>query len=1170
MSLDNSSGIGRNIAAWVLLATSLRAFSLVASTHDVATPRVPVTTTYHDQQVTDDYQWLENGASPEVREWTARQNARTQSYFERSRLRDSLADDLEELYEDAGASYFQAQARGHHLFVMRYRPPAQQAALLMFTGITNLERHVTLFDANLIETNGATSLDWFIASPDGERVAVCLSRLGSEKGSLKFLETTNRRAVTDVIPYVQSATAGGSAVWNTNGTGIFYTRYPHPGERPEADLNFYQQVWYHRLGTPVAEDTYELGKELPRIAEIELEASHEGGFIIAAVANGDGGEFAHWLRSPAGGWRQITRFEDGIKAAHFGRDNMLYLLSRKGTPRGQILRVPRDAPDLAQAHLFLAQGSNVIAALTSARTGLFVKDLVGGPSQVRFIDYQARAERLLPLKPVSAVSEMEVWQEDQLLMRVANYTEPFAYYQFKPSTNKLTKTILAGSSPVEFGDVEVVREVATSKDGTQIPMNILRRKGLQLDGNAPTLLYGYGGYGVSLEPGFDFTRRLWFDAGGVLVIANLRGGGEFGETWHQAGCLTNKQNVFDDFIACAEWLVAHRYTNPRRLAIEGRSNGGLLMGAGLTQRPDLFRAVSAEVGIHDMLRVELDPNGAFNVTEFGTVKDRAQFEALYAYSPFHHVKEGVKYPAVLLTTAEQDGRVNPYHSRKMAARLQDATRSDYPVLLRVSSGAGHGMGSALKERIAERADILAFLMNELEMDRSRWVCSTAVERGPWSGAITPNSVVIKAKLAKPEPVVWLQLSPNRALNQSKFFKPIAPTTNEERIAQWSIAGLKPDTTYYYAIRTDGRPDLEKRGQFRTFTDGASSFNFAYASCARSGSTNGVFDTIRTLQPAFFMNIGDFHYRDISSNSEKRFRRAYDLVLYSSTQAQLYRNIPFVYIWDDHDFGGNSADRRVASRPAARHVYDEYVPHYPLPFSGTQDPICFAFTLGRARFIVTDLRSQRDPTRMPDNEKKSMMGAPQKAWFKRELLDANSKYPLIFWVSTLPWIGEVTTNYYPLGTNQTGYLTDSTLGKPPERRKGRYPYNVDDWSAYATERHELAEFFQSHQIRGLCILHGDSHMLAADDGSHSDYSSNGQGPRIPVMCAAPLDQSPSHKGGPYSQGIYHTSSGEGCFGLVTVNDSGSQIEVIYSGRNLRNEEKVSLRFTVDASAKKPGK
>jgi prolyl oligopeptidase len=247
-----------------------------------------------------------------------------------------------------------------------------------------------------------------------------------------------------------------------------------------------------------------------------------------------------------------------------------------------------------------------------------------------------------------------------------------------------------------------------------VPLNIIRRKGTKLDGTNPTLLYGYGGYGVNLNPGFLGSRgRIWLDQGGVYVIANLRGGGEYGEQWHKEGNLTRKQNVFDDFAACAEHLIQRKYTSPAHLAIMGGSNGGLLMGVELTQHPELFRAVVSSVGIYDMLRVELDPNGAFNITEFGTIKDLDQFKALYAYSPYHHVQDGTKYPAVLFLTGENDHRVNPLNSRKMTARLQTANASDHPILLRTTAIAGHGIGTALDEQIEQGADIFSFLFDQL-------------------------------------------------------------------------------------------------------------------------------------------------------------------------------------------------------------------------------------------------------------------------------------------------------------------------------------------------------------------------------------------------------------------------------------------------------------------------
>jgi prolyl oligopeptidase len=307
---------------------------------------------------------------------------------------------------------------------------------------------------------------------------------------------------------------------------------------------------------------------------------------------------------------------------------------------------------------------------------------------------------------------MLVTQGDEVVFRSGRF-DPYAWLRYNPNRNKerVESTVLYGKSPVSFGDVEAVRQKAVSKDGTKVPLSIIRKKGLRLDGENPTILTGYGGYGISLTPNFDVSQRVWLDQGGVIAIAHLRGGGEFGEPWHQAGSLTNKQNVFDDFAACAEFLIRSNYTLPSKLAISAGATAGH-MGATLAQHPDLMQAVVSHVGIYDMLRVELDPNGAFNVTEFGTVKNPDQFKALYAYSPYHHVMDKTNYPAVLMLTGENDGRVNPAHSRKMTARLQSATASNRPVLLRTSSSTGHGVGTAWRTH-SELADVYAFLFEQL-------------------------------------------------------------------------------------------------------------------------------------------------------------------------------------------------------------------------------------------------------------------------------------------------------------------------------------------------------------------------------------------------------------------------------------------------------------------------
>jgi prolyl oligopeptidase len=359
------------------------------------------------------------------------------------------------------------------------------------------------------------------------------------------------------------------------------------------------------------------------------------------------------------------------------------------------------------------QTAAVIEGYAPAQSGVYVDGLLGGPSELRFYPSAGGAASEVPLPAVSAVHQM-VWLEgDEVLFKQTTYVSPYVWSKLDRPTSQPRATKMMGTSPVSFDDVEVVREFATSKDGTKVPMNIIRPKGIKLDEKNPTLLSAYGGYGISLSPQFDLGNRVWFDQGGVYVVANLRGGGEFGEEWHKAGNLTKKQNVYDDFLACAQWLIDNKYCDSKRLAIEGGSNGGLLMGAALTQRPDLFGAVVSHVGIYDALRTELEPNGEFNVTEFGTVKNLEQFRALYAYSPYHRVVDGTKYPPVLLTSGDHDGRVNPWQSRKMAARLQAANKSAHPILLRTTSTAGHGIGTSLDERIDEEADVWGFIFDQL-------------------------------------------------------------------------------------------------------------------------------------------------------------------------------------------------------------------------------------------------------------------------------------------------------------------------------------------------------------------------------------------------------------------------------------------------------------------------
>jgi prolyl oligopeptidase len=679
------------------------------------TPKKPVSDEYHGTTVEDPYQWLEKDDDPEVKAWSKAQNQRTRTYLDELPDRAGIEKQLTDWYAKTSPSYSSLVSRPGILFAMKFQPPRQQPLLVTLASVDDPKSEKIVIDPNALDAKGTTAIDWFVPSLDGKRVAVSLSKSGSEDGTLHIYETATGKALPDTIARVQYPTAGGSAAWNADSTGIYYTRFPRKGERPEADLNFYQQVYFHKLGTADTEDTYSIGKDFPRIAEIVLEASRDGRYILATVANGDGGDFAHYLLGPEATWKQITQFSDQIKAARLGRDNALYLLSRAGAPRGKILRLPLDTPELNSAVEIVPAGEPVIEQIVPTTDALYVGDLLGGPSQIRRFGLDGKGETVIPTPKISAVQQMLAVEDNSLLFRDASYTEPAAWFHYEKGKTEPVKTALRSTSPVSFADIEVTREFATAKDGTKIPLNIIFRKGIKRDGQNPTLLYGYGGYGISMSPNFDFTRRLWFDRGGVYVVANIRGGGEFGEDWHKAGNLTKKQNVFDDFAAAAEYLIKQKYTRPEKLAIQGGSNGGLLMGAMITQHPDLMRAVVSSVGIYDMLRVELAPNGAFNVTEFGTVKDPEQFKALYAYSPYHHVVDGTKFPSILMMTGANDGRVAPYHSRKMTARLEEATKSDDLILLRTSSSAGHGIGTALSERIKQSADIYAFLFAQLDM-----------------------------------------------------------------------------------------------------------------------------------------------------------------------------------------------------------------------------------------------------------------------------------------------------------------------------------------------------------------------------------------------------------------------------------------------------------------------
>lgn len=722
----------------------------------IAAPRRPATTSLFGATVVDDYAWLEDSESAETKAFIDAENALSRSALDALPERAAVRARVASILSAGGADWSSLLYEGGRLFALKSSPPKQQR-LLVEIGASVLQPRTAstaptesvILDPNALDPSGKTTIDFFVPSPDGRTLAVSLSKNGTESGDLHLIDAATGKDRNETIARVNGGTAGGSVAFNADGTGFYYTRYPRAPERSGADQDFFQQVWFHKIGSPESKDTMALGEGLPRIAEIELVRSPDGRRVMAHVANGDGGEVEHHVLD-SGKWTRLSRFEDEIVQAAFGPDGAIYAVSRKGAPRGKIVTFapPYDKPPVDVA----PEGDAVVDEVVVAKGVLYAIETELGPSRVRRIPLGVKPEplarepsskkasskqgkkrdapakespttislsergisaALLPLPPISNVTSV-LRVGDDLLVRVESYVEPPRWMLYRASEHRLIETSLAKKAAFDMSDVEVTRATCASKDGTRVPMSVLTKRGAPRDGSMSGLLTGYGGFGVSVRPRMRATFRVWLDHGGVVAEANLRGGGELGEAWHRAGSRTHKQNVFDDFAACAKALFDQRYTQPSRLAITGRSNGGLLMGASLVQHPEMFRAVVASVGIYDMVRTELSPNGAFNITEYGSVKDEAEARALLAYSPFHHVKDDVVYPAVLFTTGANDPRVDPYHSRKMVARLQAATAGgSRPVLLRADASTGHGMGTPLDAEIEETTDALAFLLHEV-------------------------------------------------------------------------------------------------------------------------------------------------------------------------------------------------------------------------------------------------------------------------------------------------------------------------------------------------------------------------------------------------------------------------------------------------------------------------
>ncbi len=683
----------------------------------IDTLREPVSATYHGQDVTEDYRWLEE-RSDRTREWTAAQDARARAYLDSLPGRESIRARCEAILKAEATMYSEPTRGGGTYFALKTQPPLQQPLLVALSSLEDRASQQVLLDPNRLDESGATTIDWYVPSPDGALVAVSLSSHGTEDGTVHVYDTSTGEVTDVAIPRVNSGTAAGSLAWRHDAQGFWYTRHPAPGTVPDGELGFNQEVWFHRLGERPDEDRRELAGVFAdnRITESFLASSADGRWVIDRAQRGDGGEWQTFLRSQDDDseWRLVADVADGCIRAAFGA-GALFLLSVKEAPHGRVLRLDVAAGGTAdEAIVVVPEGEVTIEDIAATDTTLWVVDIDGGLSGMRAFDHDGLPLPDITLPEVCSVNPMVQLGADEVIWAVETFVSPRQWWVRADADQQSRRTALDTATPVDFAGIEVERVFATSKDGTRVPIDLLARAGVRTDGAAPTILYGYGGYAWSMRPSFEPWRLPWLEQGGIFAVASIRGGGEYGQEWHHGGRLAHKQNCFDDFVACAEHLVATGVTGHESLGLMGMSNGGLLVGAVLTQRPEIAAAVVCAVPVLDALRSELTPNGAFNVTEYGSVQDPEMFRVLRAYSPYHNVDDGVPYPAVLFTAGEFDPRVDAYHAKKMTARLQAATSSDQPVLLRMESG-GHGIGQSLDQMVGLVTDYFSFFFDRLSV-----------------------------------------------------------------------------------------------------------------------------------------------------------------------------------------------------------------------------------------------------------------------------------------------------------------------------------------------------------------------------------------------------------------------------------------------------------------------
>jgi prolyl oligopeptidase len=671
--------------------------------------KADVVDTYHGTRVPDPYRWLEDADAPATMKWVDAQNALTRSFID-GPARDTLEKRLTLLHDYPRTSV--PTKRGARYFFTHNTGQQNQAVLYVQEGLRG-ERRV-LLDPNALAADGTAALTALGINDDGTLAAYGISKSGSDRQEIFVRDVKTATDSPDRIKWAKFTTIA----WLKDSSGFYYTRFPEPGKVPAGDENYFSKVYFHRLGDDQAKDplVYERTGEADREVIFAVNITDDGKTLVITAFQGSSDKTEVFWMDAATGMKagaQPSPIFTGFRASYQFADAVgqrLFFQTDDGAPMGRVVAVdlPRTNPIP-----IVPETTDKLNTSGIVHKTLVLSYLHNASGQIRLFGLDGAPKGEIPLPAIGSITGMSGrTEDDELFYGFTSFTYPPASYRYDFTTGKVTD-FARSPAPISPSVYETRQVWFPSKDGTKVSMFLVHRTGIAIDGNRPVLLSGYGGFNISLTPEFDPGDFVLLDRGGIYALVNLRGGGEYGEAWHQAGMFEKKQNVFDDFIAAAEWLVANKYTTPARLAIEGGSNGGLLVGAVMVQRPELVGAVLCRVPVADMLRYDKFTVGRFWISEYGTADDPKQFPFLFKYSPLHNVKDGVAYPATLVTTADTDDRVAPGMAKKFAARLQAATAGPAPILIRVETKAGHGAGKPLTKVIEEKADLYAFVFKVL-------------------------------------------------------------------------------------------------------------------------------------------------------------------------------------------------------------------------------------------------------------------------------------------------------------------------------------------------------------------------------------------------------------------------------------------------------------------------